>query len=241
MENNRQPCLTITDEGTPDGVHTVWQTKKANGKYKIYYRKSTNNGVSWGDPFLLADEITCSTNQSAGPMPVITSISYLSSYKLIVVWVSSTGLKYRMAYNDQWETISSLDDGSSNSYVWFPSLMGKDNWVSLTYDTRSNVYSRIYNGVWSSRTLVDKTATTNDRASQIAITIGSETAAVWYARPTAGGNYRICFRMGTSYNTWNDQYHEFGHTNLDALYPAVTVYNIPQGYYYAVIYHTSDN
>jgi len=216
--------------------------KKTNGKYKVYYRKSTNTGASWSDPVLLADDITCSTYQSAGPMLVITSISYLSSYKLIVVWVSSTGLKYRTAYNDQWATTGSLDDGSYNDDVWFPSLMGKDNWVSLSYDTRFNgVYSRIFNGVWSSRTRVDQTTTMYDRASQIAITIGSETAAVWYARPSGGGNYRICFRMGTSYNTWNDQYQEFAHTNQDARYPAVTVYNIPQDYYYAVIYHTSDN
>jgi|GEM_PF-4639487 len=27
-ENNRQPCITVTDEGTTDGVHAVWQTKK---------------------------------------------------------------------------------------------------------------------------------------------------------------------------------------------------------------------
>ncbi|MBN2087960.1 S8 family serine peptidase [candidate division KSB1 bacterium] len=240
-ENNRLPCLTITDEGTPDGVHTVWQTKKANGKYKIYYRRSTNNGVSWGTPFLLADDVTCSSYQSAGPMPVITSIAYLSSYKLVVVWVSSTGLKYRTAYNNQWASTLSLNDSPDNDKVWFPSLMGKDNWTSLTYDTRNNVYSRVYNGVWSSRTLVDKTTTINDRASQIDITVGNSTAAVWYARPSAGGNFRICFRTGYSNNTWNSQYQEFYHTNLDALYPAVSVYNSPEDDCYAVVYNTADN
>ncbi len=60
-EDNRQPCVTITDEGTSDGVHVVWQTKKTNGKYKVYYRKSSDTGASWGAPVLLADEISCSS------------------------------------------------------------------------------------------------------------------------------------------------------------------------------------
>ncbi len=174
-------------------------------------------------------------------MPVITSISSASGYKLLVVWVSNTGLKYRTAINGDWSSIGSLDDSSDNNKVWFPSLMGKDTWASLTYDTRNNVYSRIYNSAWSSRTVVDKTTTINDRASQIDITVGSETAAVWYARPSAGGNYRICFRMGYGNNSWSNQYSEFGHANLDALYPAVAVYGPAQDYCYTLVYHTSDN
>lgn len=109
-ENNRQPCLAITDEDTTDGVPAVWQVKKINGKYKVYYRKSSDSDASWGDPVLLADEISCSSYQSAGPMPVVTSVSYSNSYKLIVVWLNNAGLKYRTAYNGEWSTTGALDD-----------------------------------------------------------------------------------------------------------------------------------
>ncbi len=242
-EKNLQPCIAVTDEGTPDGVHIVWQTKKANGKYKVYYRKSTDTGASWGDPFLLADEITCSINQSAGPMPVITSISYSGSYKLLVVWVSSTGLKYRTAYNDQWATIGSLDDSPYNDKVWFPSLMGKGSFASLTYDTRYyGVFSRIYNETsWSSRAKVNEgSSTCNDRGSQVAIRVSNSPMATWFAQRSGDARYRILFRSGNPDNTWSSWFVEFApETGKDCYYPSLTDYSQSGQYRISIVYYTS--
>lgn len=242
--HNRRQCISVTDEGNDDGVHVVWQRKKDNGKYQVVYRKSTNTGSSWQDIVLLADDITCSYYQSAGPMPVITSISSGSTYKLIVVWVTSGGLRYRIYNNGQWENTGALDDGSYNSYVWFPSIMGKGSFASLTYDTRyDGVYSRIYNGTtWSSANEVTAgSATVNDRQSQVAIRISNNPIAAWCAQRPGDSDYRILFRSGYTDNTWSSWFEEFAaEAGKNSLCPALTDYSGNGQYAIGIVYHTSD-
>lgn len=239
-KNYRFPCITVTDDGSYDGVHAVFQRKKDNGKYNVYYRKSTNSGSSWQDSVILSNDISCAYYQSYGPSPVITSITSGSTYKLIAVWVTSGGLRYRICEDGQWGSTSQIDDGSYNSCVWFPSIMGKGSWASLTYDTRFyGVYSRIFSGsTWTGRTKVDKTSTLNDRTSQIAISQTSKTLAVWRGQDWNGW-WHICYREGNSSNQWNGQYLEWDHSGsgLHSYLPAVS----PVGSSGAdVVYYTSD-
>jgi|GEM_PF-2253787 len=236
------PCITVTDAGSVDYVHMVWWRKKSDGKFQVLYRKSTNSGVSWGnyaDTDTLADNITCSSSQSVGPQPVITSISSTTSDTLIVVWVTSSGIRY-IVYDNGWGDVGSIDDGSYNSYVRSPSIMGDDGWASLIYDTRYyGVYSRVFNGSsWTSRARVDETDTSYDRSPQIAITPDDSTLAVWYGYK--GGRYRIKYRVGDSSNNWTENYEEFDHENVNSLLPSVT-YNPAQGSVgRAVVYYTTD-
>ena len=195
---------------------------------------------------LIADDVTCSSSQSAGPMPVISSISSGSSYKLIVVWVTSGGLRYRIYNNGQWENTGALDDGSYNYKVWFPSIMGKGSFASLTYDTRTSggVYSRIYNGTsWSSANEVTAgSATVNDRQSQVTIRISNNPIAAWCAQRPGDSDYRILFRCGFSNNTWSSWFEEFDpEVGKSSLCPALTDYSGNGNYGISIVYHTSTN
>ena len=237
-EENRYPCITVTDEGSSDGVHVIWQKKKDNGKWMVYYSKSTTGGGAWQvEADTLADDLTCSGYQQYGPMPVITCFS--SSNKLIGVWATSGGLRYRVYASGSWGSAQSIDDGSYNNRVWRPSIMGvsyESGWAILTYDTRGcGVYSRTFNGSsWTSRTRVDLSSTSSDRASQVAVDYYEDTYATWFGYKS--GSWYICYRKGT-FNAWSSTYSEWGHTGTDSRLPAIAALSNQTQH---IVYNTDD-
>ena len=215
--------------------------KKANGKFKVFYRKKT--GSSWADPITLADDITCSSYQSRGPQAVITSIESGTSYKLMVVWVDIQGLVWKKL-NSTGTIVAqgNLPQGTPASDIWYPSIIGKDDWLCLSCDLRNsgNVYSLTYdetNGWSSVSSKIDHLNTYYDRYSQIAITPNDSLYAVWYARPTYSTPYQVYFRKGYKNNVWIDQQEQVS-TESEAKIPSVTYFQDTQGP--LIAYETSD-
>jgi hypothetical protein len=241
---NRYPCITVSDEGSYDGLHVVWQKKKDNGKYDIYYSKSTNSGNTWQTPILLNDgEITCSSSQTYGPMPVIASIRYGTILRHAVVWVTSGGLRYRI-WDSGWGSVGSLDDGSINYRVWRPSIAGTNYFGLLTYDTRGyGVYSRKFTGTgFSSRVRVDNIGDyDSDRASQVAIFHSSpDHYAAWERFHRSSGKYRIVCRYGINH-VWNSTYTEWGDASTHLKGPTLTTYGFPFDPRAFVLYYSYNN
>ena len=247
----------MTDEGTYDGVHVVWQRKKSNGNYQVLYRKSTNSGATWADQDTLPDagDVSVGYYQSWGPMPVITWVTPASGYRLLVVYGASDGFHWRYKNsNGSWTKpnpdILPTPSGCSSNCAWFPSLMGERGWASLTFDYRSSygVYSRVYTastGTWSDSVSIcnDVFTTVHDRHSQTAIAPDGTVLASWCAAKSGDGYYRILYREGTSNNKWSNQYHEFAKIDdyKHAYYPSITYFDSSGTSGIAIAYRTSDN
>jgi hypothetical protein len=151
LDNNSTGGLAVAQGNS---VHLVWQRKKPNSRYEVWYSRSTDNGGSWSVPVILpsADDIEVSFWQAYGAMPVIAERSNIistdggegwdeqvSDYQLVVVYCSIQGLRYRTSGNNgtSWTTPSpDIISGLYNNLVWFPSLTSGGGFLSLTYDYR---------------------------------------------------------------------------------------------------------
>jgi hypothetical protein len=213
----------VTDEGSQDGIHVIWERKKSNGNYEIIYRCSYNSGGEWNNPTILpgAGDVAVSSYQTYGPMPVITWVTPPSGYRLLVVYAANNGFHWRYKNSSgSWTTpgtdILSAPSGCSQANAWFPSLMGERNNAAFTCNYRSSygVYSRIYTAVsnsWSGPANIcnDIFSTINDRHSQVAITPDNKVLAAWCAQKSGDMYYRILYREGNLNNSWSNQYDEF--------------------------------
>lgn len=257
-DNNRLPCITLTpEEQNNDWVHVVWSQKLGTNIYKIWYCRSTDSGITWDEADILpgAAKVTVSSSQSIGPQPVIAGIVHNplpgeTNYKLVAAFCTKDGLRYRISTdpNGSWTTpypdLILSDQGRPNYRVWFPSIMGYDNYAFLTYDYRSSygVYSRKYYGAsWSSETRASENiGTIQDRHSQVAINPYGNPVASWCAQRWGDPDYRIVFRHGFADNTWG-WYEEFPPIDgIHSYYPAITSYSRNGNYGIAIDYHTSD-
>jgi subtilisin family serine protease len=250
QEENKQPCITVTDDGTEDYVHVIWQKKKINGKYDICYCRSINSGSSWSTMQTLAGatDVTVSSYQSAGPMPVITWASLQSGYRLLAVYATSSGLAWRFrnsggSWTNPGEGVP-IPAGCSGEKVWYPSIMGEQNWASLVcdyHDIHSGVYSYIYNptsNTWSNGFSISSVSHYYDRAAQVTIIPGNKVIAVWMAQPNGDGIYKIIHREGYSDNSWPGQCTVFDRAN--AQYPTISPF-LYYNWNRAVVFGTTDN
>lgn len=225
--SNKLQCITTS---TSNMVHVVWQRQISSNTYEVWYVRSQNNGENWDSPIILpgASNIVVSSYQRYGVMPVITSLEYVppSGKKLMVVYCSSSGLKYQYSenYGSAWSSPSTLS-GYLNHRVWFPSMVAGSDFITLTYDYRGpGVFSRIYDGSsWSSETQVSGTlGTIQDRHSSVAIDDEwSGILAAWCAQRSGDPNWRLVFRYGYVNNTWSDWAVEF--PEIPGQLPSITL------------------
>jgi hypothetical protein len=102
-------------------VHVAWEDRR-DGNYEIYYKRSSNGGVSWGADTRLTDNY---------------SFSYLSGMSVSgqsvnIVWQDDRDGNYEIYYKrstdggSTWETDTRLTNDAANSYIPSVSASGSD-------------------------------------------------------------------------------------------------------------------
>ncbi|MEO6132200.1 MAG: SBBP repeat-containing protein, partial [Saprospiraceae bacterium] len=108
-------------------VHVVWMDKR-DGKFEIYYKRSINNGTSWGPDILLTDQIGEHLHPSLA----------VSGQDLHLVWQANDHKASEIWYH------RSTDGGST----WLPS-MRLSNALSNSLDPSVTVSNSSIHVVWS--------------------------------------------------------------------------------------------
>ncbi len=247
---NSTASITVAHDGS---LHIAWQRMKAPSTFEVWYSRSTDYGSSWASPIVLpsADNVAVSFWQAGGAMPVIAELG--SIYKLVVVYVSQEGLRYRTSSDNgaTWIIPSpGIISGLHNYLAWYPSLASGGSFLSLTYDyrlTESGLYSRTYSGTtWTDeKPVADVTGTVYNRHSSVAVDPDGHPLTAWCAQKYDDGqldvNYRIVFRHGNSDNSWNSWFVEFAKIpGVHSFYPSITYYTtgMINPYGINIIHHT---
>ena len=125
-----------------DTLHVVW-TDKRGGDWEIYYKRSTDDGVSWGDDVLLS--ANGPGMRKYKPIPSIAA----SGSKVHVVWYHDRTGNYELFYR------RSMDGGGSwdaeeclyndNIWSWLASVAVLGNTVHIAWsDARTGSLQAVY-------------------------------------------------------------------------------------------------
>ena len=246
--SNSRPCITTKDH---DYIQMVWQRSIGSSTYEVWHSYSSTDGSSWSTPAILpsATQVTVSSFQTQGVTPVVTET--VGAQTIVVVYCSSSGLRYRTSTNrgTSWQVPQNdIISGQYNDRVEYPSLAGGSSSITLLYDYAGQdggPYSRVFNGTsWSSETSVSKgTGATVGAFSSVAIDGNNSPIAAWSGM-TNSWTRSIIFRSGSSNNTWSKWFASFGQgpSGPDWVNPALT-YCLAGGTKYGVdiVNHTSSN
>jgi hypothetical protein len=128
-----------------DSVHVVWYDFR-NGTENIYYKRSTNSGISWGDDFLLvADDYSYNPSIAVSGMVVH------------VVWTQTVGVNDEIYYRrspdggNSWEPVISIRTGGTSdnpsmavsgsvvNIVWAEDIGNNNDEIYVNYSTTGGV------------------------------------------------------------------------------------------------------
>ena len=242
--SNSRPAISAFYDNS---LHAVWQRKVGTNLWDIYYTYSADNGSSWSTPSVLAHNVQTTGSQNNGAQPVIAYCFVDEMYmELMTVYVSSSGIKYHTKTNatGAWSSASTLS-GSYNSTTRFPSLSGGESYFTLVYDTRYyGVYSRTYDGSWTSETRVDWEGYYDRETCAAKEKQGGDMLAAFIARPSYSAPYSLYFRRGYSNNTWSSFKKRFDEVNgKDYRRPSLTYFdaNYTNQFAVSILSHTSAN
>ncbi len=144
--NNQFPCIAFRD----NRIFVVWQ-RYDGSNYDIFFRKSTNGGINWGN----ASEIVSNVQN---PLPVILSPV---TNELMAVYRFENNLKYKRStnYGDTWYLTGTIYAGSGETLnspsVTETRLPSATGITGLAYATKelpnaSHIITRTYSaGAWS--------------------------------------------------------------------------------------------
>jgi len=139
LTQNDQMSLIPSIAVNESNIHIVWTDNK-NGKYEIYYKKSTDNGLTWDSNFKLSDNY--------GDYQLEPKIA-INGNNIHVVWESYQNGTWEIFYKksldngDNWEPkiMISDDDGISS---WIPKIGVKTDLIFIIWSNLINSgYSEI--------------------------------------------------------------------------------------------------
>jgi hypothetical protein len=196
-------------------VHVVWFDNR-EGTYEIYYKRSTDDGISWDD------DIQLTFNAAISEWPSIAVFDSL----VHIVWVDNRDGKFEVYYNrsidggENWGTDVQLTNNSGNIRYFYPSIAASGAFVGVAWDDNRDGNMEIYykgstdGGInWGSETRL----TTNTCASEwpsIAVSglnvhviwfdFRDENNEIYYKRSTDGGSNwetdtRLTYDIAVSY------------------------------------------
>jgi hypothetical protein len=257
VNNNSSPSIVVwTRTSSIDTVSVVWQSSLGSNYYDIYYAVSSNSGYTWSSPTCIENNVLVSSDQMGGPQPVISGVSYLNgvnsnptqslvhpmltqsyTHGLLIVFTSSTGLKYMVSLlkyvPNNWSIAKSIPTSKPGSYIWQPSLSSQgidgSSKAYLSYDARyyHQIYANIYDfsiDSWSNEVvLYDGSGQSSyDRCSCISAYMNLY--AAWMSYNSGSGYYTVKFRQGNLANTWGSWIWTYPGTTGNCYYPSITSY-----------------
>jgi hypothetical protein len=225
LTNNPSPSNTSLNNAwcvaaSGDSVLAVWDDQR-DGNYEIYYKRSTDAGVSWGEDTRL-------TNSAYSYDPCIS----ISGLIVHVVWQELVDGHYEMYYKRStdggvsWDADTRLTTTTSDS--WNPSIAVNGSAVHVVWEDERQGNSEIYykgstdGGVtWG----VD-TRLSNDPANSwnpsVAVS-GSVVHVAWYDDRNGAGNWEIYYKRSTDGGlSWGDETRMTNNSHVSR-YPCIAV------------------
>ena len=185
-----------------DDVHVVWIDHRS-GTYSIYYKRSSDQGISWSPEIRLSDSTansTLPTVWSAGP-------------EVHVVWEDWRGNKMQIYYKHSsdagttWSSDTSLASDTLNNAS--PSVSSSGSNVHVVWGKRSNV---IYPGLVYYMHSTDRGATWTQGFRLPDDTTRTDSPSIWASGSSvhvvwtnfSGGNSEIYYKRSTDQgSTWS--------------------------------------
>jgi hypothetical protein len=126
------PSVTVSGQN----VHVVWDDIR-DGNAEIYYKRSTDGGVSWGSDIRLTNNSASSTNAS---VTVSGSIVHVTWQDRRFEW----DIFYKRSTDGgvSWEADSRLTNNSADS--WYPSVSVSGSVVHIVWQDRRDGNDEIY-------------------------------------------------------------------------------------------------
>jgi hypothetical protein len=201
-------------------VHVVWQEGR-DGNLEIYYKRSTDGGISWG-----AD--TRLTNNSALSFSASVSVS---GSDVNVVWNDNRDGNYEIYFKHSsnggtsWETDRRLTLNSANSEA--PSVSANGSFVHVVWDDRRDFNNEIYYmlSTNSGTSWVSETRLTNDPGNSINPSVsvsGSFVHIAW--TEFRSGNNEIYYKRSTDAGLYWDPELRLTNNSASSEKPSILVY-----------------
>jgi len=199
--SSEYPCVSASGSY----VHVVWHDNR-DGNYEIYYKRSTDNGVTWGN------DTRMTNNSGASEFP---SIATLLNY-VYIVWQDNTldnnteiYCYYSTNNGTSWSSFIRLTNNPAASERPCVSAAGNDVHV-VWHDKRDGTYEEIYykrstnNGVnWGSDTRMTNNSAFSTFPSIVAL--GNYVGLVWEDN-SVDNNYEIyhyfSYDRGTTWSNY---------------------------------------
>jgi hypothetical protein len=182
-------------------VHVTW-TDKRDGTHIVYYKRSTDGGVSWGADTRLRDVLT----PTSYAYPSISS----SGSNLHVVWfdrrdAGDAEIYYKNSTDDgnTWSADKRLTNSIGDSYIPVVAVSGSNVHVAWydNHDGNNEIYYKrsADNGTsWGA----DTRLTNNSGESRYpSIAVSGSTVHIAWSDNKGTSNYRICYRRSTNGGT----------------------------------------
>lgn len=213
------PAIAI---GPDDHIHVVWQDETP-GDFEIYYKRSTNGGITWS-----TRRMTYSVGNSAQP-----EIAVDANNHVLIVWIHPISSSWEICYKkstdggDTWNAAERLTWNAGESYR--PALAadtsGSIN-VAWDDDTSGNYeiyYRRSTNGgtTWAGT----KRLTWDSNSSYFpAITVDTtNNIHVTWRDNSHDGNFEIYYKRSTDGGTTWPKFERLSMNAGDSLHPAIAV------------------
>ena len=180
------PCLIQLQNQT---LFLTWASNRY-GNYEIFYKTSTNNGLSWTDPMRLTDYSEEDTNPA---------VVQLRNGSIWLVWrrriVDNDEIFYRLYQGSSWG--NEVQFTNTNALDRMPSIMqASDNRVWIFWDStpwggeNTEIFYRIYDGSSWTGDFQLTTSSYLDADPSVVQTRDGAIWVVWYAHDPSLSNFQ---------------------------------------------------
>ena len=209
--------ISLTSTGS--NLHVAWSDSRNSDDYEIYYKRSTNGGISWGTDTRLTNELRISET------PEITS----NSNEVHVVWTDlrDSNINSEVYYKrstDNGNTWSADTRLTIYAYAMNPDVMLSGSIVHVTWHTVSGseiYYNRSLNSGNSWETSVQLSSSFSGAYQPNIAVTGSKAHIIWHDVRNGSTNSEIYYK-------WNPNGNTIGISNIAAEIPGA--YSLSQNY-----------
>ena len=138
LTNNMGSSESPVIMASGSAVHVVWADNR-DENYEIYYKRSTDSGINWGNDTRLTNDVFNSIGASLG----------VSGSDVHIAWIDNSDWNYEVCYKHSpdggtsWGPDTRLTNSTGNSY--FPSVSVENSFVHVVwYDNRDGNYEIYY-------------------------------------------------------------------------------------------------